>query len=302
MKITGPSPSSRFTLLPRKKNTDKSYFGHALILAGSPNMTGAARLAGEACLRSGAGLVTLGIPKGLRAVVAKKNIPELMCLGLPETSTGALASGAYPKIFSFIQARRVNCLAVGPGLTHEASVAGLVRKIVKTSSVPVVLDADGLNCFSAAGGSASGGRGYLRLLRVHRAPLVLTPHRGEFERLFSVRWPENETKRATLAKKLSRFYDVVLVLKGHRTLVVEHGNVYRNLTGNPGLAKGGSGDVLTGMIAAFIAQGLKPFQAAAWAVYFHGKAGDLAVREKGELSLSPSDTIDALPRAFKRSR
>lgn len=281
----------RFSLLPRNKKADKTHFGHALVLAGSSNMTGAARLAAEACLRSGAGLVTLGVPKSLRSVYAKKSIPELMCLGLPENKQGALSLEAYPKIFSYMRARRVNCLAIGPGLTHGASTAKLVQKIVKMSPVPVVLDADGLNCFSAGGG--------LNALKKHATPLILTPHRGEFERLFQTRWPEKETERVALAKKLSKFYGAVLVLKGHRTLVVERENVYKNLTGNPGMAKAGSGDVLTGVIAAFIAQGLKPFEAAAWGVYFHGKAGDLAAREKSELGLLASDIVAALPRVFK---
>ena len=292
MKLSG------FPLLPRKKAADKRHFGHAFILAGSPGMTGAACLAGEACLKSGAGLVTLGVPKGTQNIVSKKSISELMSLGLRESKAGALSPSAYAGILSFITSRAVNCLAVGPGMGHEAGTAALVHRVVKASPCPLVLDADGLNCFSAEGGSASGGKDGLRELRKHTSPLVLTPHRGEFERLFSEAWPERETKRVALAKKLSRFYDVVLVLKGHRTLVVECGNVYRNLTGNPGMAKGGSGDVLTGILAAFIAQGLRPFEAASWAVYFHGKAGDLAVREKGELSLLPSDLIDALPRAF----
>jgi NAD(P)H-hydrate epimerase len=279
----------RFSLIPRNTNADKSNFGHVFILAGSPGMTGAACLAGEACLKSGAGLVTLGVPKGLQNIYAKKQIPELMCLGLPESRKKTLGAQAYSKIISFIRARNVNCLAVGPGLSHEAGTAKLIQKIVRCSPVPVVLDADGLNCF----------KGHAEKLIKRQVPLVLTPHRREFERLFALPWPQAESQRAMLAKKLCRFYDVVLVLKGRCTLVADRHRVYRNLTGNPGMAKGGSGDVLTGIIAAFIAQGLDLFYAAVWAVYFHGKAGDAAVREKGELSLMPSDLIHALPRILK---
>ena len=136
-------------------------------------------------------------------------------------------------------------------------------------------------------------------LRRHAGPLVLTPHEREFERLFGQPLPNKPSGRMALAKKLSKFYDVVLVLKGHRTLVVESPQVYVNTTGNPGMAKGGTGDVLTGIIASFIGQGLGAFQAAVWAVYFHGKAGDFAARQKGELALTASDLIDALPKVFK---
>jgi hydroxyethylthiazole kinase-like uncharacterized protein yjeF len=187
--------------------------------------------------------------------------------------------------------RRINVVALGPGLTHEPSTARLVRKLVAALNVTVVLDADGLNSFS-------GRKGCREALKKHRAGLVLTPHRGEFERLFKKTVPASKKKMGELAKKLSKFYDVVLVLKGHKTLVTARDKQAWNSTGNPGMAKGGCGDVLTGIIAAFIAQGLDPFQAAVWAVYFHGKAGDLAVRERGELSLTASDLIDFLPKAF----
>ena len=285
MKISNTS----FGLLPRKKNVDKNSFGHVLILAGSPGMTGAARLAGEACLKAGAGLTTLGVPKGLGNIYAKKNIPELMCLALSQSKRGTISFAAYPKIISFLRERRITCLAIGPGLSYDTGTARLVQKIVGTSPIPVVLDADGLNCF----------KGCSEKLKSHRARLILTPHRGEFERLFATQWPEKESERSLLAKKLSKFYDVVLVLKSHRTLVTDGQKLYCNFTGNPGMAKGGSGDVLTGIIAAFVAQGLDPFRAAVWAVHFHGKAGDLAIREKSELSLMPSDLINALPHVLK---
>ena len=279
---------SRFPLLPRKKNTDKSHYGHVLVLAGSRGMTGAAVLAGQAALRSGSGLVTIGIPKSLENTVAKKSSPEIMRLGLPETKQGTLSFSALAKVLSCIQKRKINCLAVGPGLSTEPQTAKLVRSIVCDSPVPVVLDADGLNSFKSK----------IKFLRKHRASLVLTPHRREFERLFDEKWPERKDARIRLAKKLSKFYDVVLVLKSSGTLVVSRDNVYVNKTGNPGMAKGGSGDVLTGVIAALIAQGLDLFRASVWGVYFHGKAGDLAVKSNGELGLIASDLIECLPRVF----
>ena len=184
--------------------------------------------------------------------------------------------------------RKASVLLVGPGLAQNSETVKFIKKVVLTSHIPVVLDADGLNSF----------KGKPRELLCHKAPLVLTPHRREFERLFLVSWPESQTQRIELAKKLSKFYDVVLVMKGHRTLVAYAGKCYLNTTGNPGMAKGGSGDVLSGIIAAFIAQGLEPFLAACWAVYFHGMAGDMAVKERGELGLLASDIIRFLPKAF----
>ncbi len=251
-------------------------------------MSGAAVLCAEACLRSGAGLVTLACPKGLVSSLAKKLTPEVIFLPLTESKEGTLAPGAWPKLIQYTEQRKISVLAMGPGLTRHKGTAALVRKAASHSLVPIVLDADGLNAFES----------HAHKLRAHKAEFVLTPHAKEFERLFSKPCPVSLPARVTLAKKLARLYDVTIVLKGHHTLVVNPSQVYKNNTGNPGMAKGGAGDVLTGMIAAFIAQGLYPFQAASWAVYFHGKAGDLAVKVKGELGLLASDIIEFLPEAF----
>lgn len=277
----------KFPLLPRPKNADKTRFGHTLVLAGSPGMTGAAILASRAALAAGSGLVTLGLPKSLEPRVAK-SLLEAMQTGLPETQNGALSLKAFPAVQRFVEKRRVKSLAIGPGLSRGKETTALVRKITAEMTLPAVLDADGLNAFERKRG----------LLKRHRGPLILTPHEGEFERLFGEKAPASTASRAALAKKLSKFYDVVLVLKGAPTLVVQGEKVYVNRTGNPGLAKGGSGDVLTGVIAAFVAQGLEPFEAAAWGVYFHGLAADLAVKEKSQLALLAGDVIDFLPKAF----
>ena len=278
----------RFPLLPRKKKTSKHDYGHVLVLAGSKGLTGAAILTSRAAFVSGSGLVTLGAPRGLENFFAR-SLVEIMQLGLPETKEGALGRAAYSKIRAFIKQRKINSSAIGPGLSHSTETSALVRHLVKTAFLPLVLDADGLNSF----------RGKAKELRGHPSPLVLTPHEREFERLFGRPLPKKLPGRMALAKKLSKFYDVVLVLKGHRTLVVEDERVYVNKTGNPGMAKGGTGDVLTGIIASFMGQGLEAFEAAVWAVYFHGKAGDFAARRKGELSLSAGDLIEALPKVFK---
>ncbi len=278
----------KFPLLPRKKNTSKADYGHALILAGSTQMPGAAILAAEACLRSGAGLVTLAAPKSAHPLMAKRMSPEIIFLPLPEDKSGSVGVGAWPILRKVIQKRPTHVIAVGPGLTRNVGVLSLVRKVVGSAQVPIVLDADGINAFQFKS----------KDLQAHSSPMVMTPHQKEFERVFSVQCPKDTRQRLALAKKLAHLYDVTIVLKGHRTLVASEGQQYQNNTGNPGMAKGGTGDVLTGMIAAFIAQGLTPFKAACWAVYFHGKAGDLAVKVKGELGLLASDTIDFLPEAF----
>lgn len=278
----------KFPLLPRKKNTSKADYGHALILAGSASMPGAAILTAEACLKSGAGLVTLAAPKSAHALMAKRMSPEIIFLVLPEDRSGSVDVGAWSILRNVIQKRPIHVIAVGPGLTRNVGASSLIRKVVGSAKVPVVLDADGINAFQFKS----------KALQRHTAPLVMTPHQKEFERVFSVQCPTGTRQRLALAKKLAHLYDVTIVLKGHRTLVAGQDRQYQNNTGNPGMAKGGTGDVLTGMIAAFIAQGLTPFEAACWAVYFHGKAGDMAVKEKGELGLVASDIISFLPKVF----
>ncbi|OIO39188.1 MAG: NAD(P)H-hydrate dehydratase [Candidatus Omnitrophica bacterium CG1_02_46_14] len=278
----------KFPLLPRKKNTDKSHYGHALILAGSQGMSGAAILASRSALESGCGLVTLATPKSLIPIVAK-SLPEVMQLALPETKSASAGASAFPKLMCFIQKRKINALLAGPGLSQNVETAKLVRKLISTAPVATVLDADGLNSYKAKTAELKG----------HAAPLVLTPHKKEFERLFLEKWPEERACRIKLAKRLSKFYDVVLVMKGPGTLVVCGDRCYINNTGNPGMAKGGAGDVLAGVITAFICQKLDPFLAASWAVYFHGRAADIAVKERGELGLVASDIIRFLPKAFR---
>lgn len=259
-------------------------------------MPGAAVLAARAALASGAGLVTLAMPRSLSKIITHRLV-EAMQLALPETSEGSIASTAYSRITDFIQKRRVSSVLIGPGLSQNPQTAALVRRLVASINAPLVLDADGLNaCRGAPLGRPPS------TLRHHAAPLVVTPHKREFERLFAETWPENETARIRLAKKLSKLYDGVLILKGHRTLVVKGDRcLHVNTSGNPGMAKGGSGDVLAGMITAFIAQGLSDFEAARWAVYTHGLAGDLAVKKTGELGLLASNLIDHLPQAFKKA-
>lgn len=273
-------PSEPFGLLPRPANADKSRFGHALIVAGSRNMPGAAALAVQAALASGAGLTTAALPVELEK--QSRLVPaEAMRLWWGRED-------AARRILAFIQQRRVNSCVIGPGLGLAGATQTMVRALVRAAAVPLVLDADGLN---ALAGRAD------KLVR-RSAPLVLTPHAAECARLFAVRVPSDRAGRAALAKKISQLYHGVLVLKGPSTVVAENGKLYVNASGNPGLAKGGSGDVLAGMIGAFIAQGLGPYRAACWAVYLHGRAADLAVKRTSQLGLTASKLIEYLPKSF----
>jgi len=273
-------------LLLRRPDAHKGDFGHIFVLAGSARFSGAAVLSGEAAIRSGAGLVTLGIPKSLNSAIIKIKPKEVMTLPLPETSDGSLSSGGYKKIKDFV--KNADVLVVGPGLTQNKSTQVLTRKVISKIDKPMVIDADGLNALA----------GHLDLLRVTR---ILTPHPGEMARLLGVSIKKVQDNRIYITRKFAKDYKVTLVLKGHDTIVADfNGNLYINKTGNPGMATAGSGDVLTGMIAAFLAQGLKAFDASKCAVYLHGLAGDLAAKEKTQLGMIASDIIDKIPEAVKK--
>ncbi len=273
-------------LLPRRPDAHKGDFGHIFILAGSARFSGAAVLSGEAAIRSGAGLVTLGIPKSLNSAIIKIKPKEVMTLPLPETSDGSLSSAGYKKIKDFV--KNADVLVVGPGLTQNKSTQVLTRKVISKIDKPMVIDADGLNALA----------GHLDLLGFAR---ILTPHPGEMARLLGVSIKKVQDNRIYITRKFAKDYKVTLVLKGHDTIVADFsGNLYINKTGNPGMATAGSGDVLTGMIAAFLAQGLKAFDASKCAVYLHGLAGDLAAKEKTQLGMIASDIIDKIPEVVKK--
>jgi NAD(P)H-hydrate epimerase len=281
-------------LLQRSPKANKGDFGHIFILAGSARFSGAAVLCGEAAMRSGAGLVTLGIPAGLNSAIIKMKLKEVMTLPLPETKHGSLSLSGYKRIKDFIKS--INVLAVGPGLGRDESTKFLVRKVIAEIDKPMVIDADGLNALV----------GYLSLLKVtrsqgHKVTRILTPHPGEMARLLGISVNKVQAKRKEIAKEFVRDYKVTLVLKGYQTVVADYeGNFYINKTGNPGMATAGSGDVLTGIIGAFLGQGLSAFDSAKYAVYLHGLAGDLAAKEKTQISLIASDIIDKIPEAIKK--
>ena len=272
-------------LLHRRLNAHKGDFGHIFILAGSRRFSGAAVLCSEAALRTGAGLVTLGIPKSLNNAIIKIKPKEVMTLPLPQTREGSLSVRSYKKIEDFI--KNIDVLVAGPGLSQNKSTQDLVRKVISKTDKPVVVDADGINALV----------GHLDLLGVVQ---ILTPHPGEMARLLGISVKRVQNNRKEIAKKFARDYNVTVVLKGYNTVVADKRNIYINRTGNPGMATAGSGDVLTGMIAACLGQGLSAFAAAKCAVYLHGLAGDLAAKEKTQISLIASDIIDKIPEAVKK--
>ncbi|MFA6350049.1 MAG: NAD(P)H-hydrate dehydratase [Candidatus Omnitrophota bacterium] len=280
-------------LLQRKVNSHKGDFGHVFIIAGSPSFSGAAILTAQAAMRSGSGLVTLGIPKGINSSLIKIKPIEAMTLPLEQSRLGNLSLDSFKQINDF--AKNVDVIIVGPGLGKELTTQKLARKIIKTIRKPMVIDADGLNALVF-------GLSVLRRTRDERREMILTPHPAEMARLMgkSVKFVQNSRKE--VAKKFAQDYNVTVVLKGHNTIVASgKGNIYINKTGNPGMATAGSGDVLSGIIASFMGQGLDAFSAAKYAVYIHGLAGDLAAKRKTQISMIASDIIDSIPEVVKRS-
>ncbi|MEK6727297.1 MAG: NAD(P)H-hydrate dehydratase [Candidatus Omnitrophota bacterium] len=279
-------------LLRRSPDAHKGDFGHILMLAGSARFSGAAVLCAQAAYRCGAGLVTLGIPKSLNTAIIKIKPKEAMTLPLPETKEGTLSSGAFKQVKYF--SKNIDVVVIGPGLTQNKSTQAFARKVISGINKPMVIDADGLNALA----------GHLKILRTPHSAVrtrVLTPHPGEMSRLLGVSVKKAQSSRKETAINFAKDYKVTLALKGHNTVVADYnGSLYVNKTGNPGMATAGSGDVLTGIIAAFLGQGLDAFSAAKFAVYLHGLAGDLAAKEKTQTSLIASDIIDKIPKAIKR--
>lgn len=274
----------------RKADSHKGDYGHVLVVAGSPRYSGAAVLCAEAAMRSGAALVTLAVPSGLNASIIKIKPKEVMTLPLPQTSGGSFSSTAFRTISASLN---FDVLALGPGIAPNPSAYALVRKLLASVQKPAVIDAGGLDAI----------RDDLELLRNREGvETLITPHPGEMARLLGIKTSEIQKNRKYIAKKFAREYNSTVILKGHGTVVADPGgNIYINNTGNPGMATAGSGDVLAGIIAAFLGQGLKAFDAAKYGVYIHGLAGDLAAEEKTQLSLIASDIIQKLPEAFKKT-
>jgi NAD(P)H-hydrate epimerase len=271
-------------LSPRRPDSNKGDYGRVLVVAGSRGMTGAAILCGTAALRGGAGLVRLAVPASEQPIVACGN-PCYMTVALACDEAGRLDTTASNELAKLLDANDV--AAVGPGLGQSEGTTACVKESL-ASSTALVLDADGLNVL----------RGETDLLRNRAAPLILTPHPGEFARLIRSDIGAVQRQREELPTAFAAAHKLVLVLKGDASLVTDGKRLYRNTTGNPGMATGGTGDVLTGLIAALLGQGLDAFAAAQLGVHLHGLAGDLAREDRGEVSLIATDLIDYLPRVL----
>jgi ADP-dependent NAD(P)H-hydrate dehydratase / NAD(P)H-hydrate epimerase len=279
----------------RKTAAHKGNFGHVLLLAGSVGKTGAAALAAKSALRAGAGLVTVATAKSALPIIASLGM-EFMTEPLPESDSGTVSLRAldYGRLDKLVEGKTV--LAVGPGIGTVPETSELVRTVVNRYNLPVVIDADGLNAFAGSMSSFRNGREY-------RYPAVLTPHPGEMARLVGQKTADIQKNRLGVARNFARQYKLYLVLKGYRTLsAAPDGQVWVNPTGNPGMATGGTGDVLTGILAGLLAQHAErpTIEVIASAVYLHGLAGDLASQKVGETSMIAGDLMEALPEAFAR--
>ena len=259
----------------------KGNFGKLLLLCGSRGYTGAAFFAAMGALRSGAGLVFLGVPESIYGIEAVK-LNEPVIFPLPDVD-GRLSADAVPEILSRLP--RMDAVLVGPGLGQSDGTLAVVRAVLEKAECPVVVDADGINVL----------RAHRDLLRGRKSPTILTPHDGEFARLGGIIGEDRMAAAAALADDLG----CVVLLKGHETCVTDGTDGYINPTGNSGMAVGGSGDVLAGVITALLGAGLPPLEAAACGAWLHGAAGDRCAAELGQYGMLPTDMLSALPRLMK---
>ncbi len=270
----------------RRPDSHKGDTGHALVIAASPGKTGAAAMAATAVLRVGGGLVTLAVPQSLNPRL-ETMVVEAMTLPLPENRGGALTEAAFDAISKASTDKR--CIAIGPGLGTDPETRPLVHRVVETSNLPLVIDADGLNHLVD----------HLDLLKARKTPTIITPHPGEMARLMGCASPQVQADRITAARDLARQYQIHVILKGARTLIADpEGSVWINPTGNPGMASGGMGDVLTGAVAGLLAQGCPPLDAAIAAVYLHGLAADMLATKTSRGFLA-TEVMNTLPQAVQ---
>lgn len=259
----------------------KGDFGKILLLCGSRGFTGAAYFAAMGALRCGAGLVYLGVPESIYAIEAGK-LNEPVVFPLPEKD-GKLSQAALEDVLPRLP--QMDAVVLGCGLGRSEETTAVIQAVLQQAPCPVVLDADGIN----------GLTGHMDVVRRRAWPTILTPHDGEFLRMGGQLGPDRMASAAETARDLG----CIVLLKGHRTCITDGIRGYRNLTGNPGMAVGGSGDVLAGMIGGLLGQKLPPLEAAACAAWLHGAAGDLCAQELGQYAMLPSDMLQALPRLLK---
>lgn len=269
-------------IIPNRNITaHKGNFGRILLLCGSRGYTGAAYLAAMGALRTGAGLVYLGVPESIYAIEAVK-LNEPIVLPLPDED-GQLAAAAVDEIRTLLL--KMDAVLIGPGLGQSKGTLAVLKTVLREFHGPVVLDADGINLLAQ----------HKFLLRGRTAPTVLTPHEGEFVRLGG----DIGADRRSAADELARELGCIVVLKGHGTIITDGVTSYRNPTGNPGMAVGGSGDVLAGMVSSLLGQGIVPLEAAAAAAWLHGAAGDRCAEKLGQYGMLPTDLLEELPRLMK---
>ena len=271
-------------LLPvRPRRAHKGDFGKVLLLCGSRGLAGAAMLAATAALRTGSGLVYLGVPEAIYPI-ASGACASAVVFPLACDAEGRLSFAALGEIEKRLP--DMDAVLFGPGLGQSEELFRLEAELLKRCRMPMVLDADGINLLA----------GHIDLLRGSSCPVILTPHDGEYQRLGG---NPKAKDRVSDAMAFAAATGTILLLKGHRTIVTDGLNVYRNTTGNPGMATGGSGDVLSGVIVSMLGQHVMPLEAAAAAAWVHGAAGDLAAREIGEYGMIPEDIVGHIPRLLR---
>lgn len=278
----------RTVLSPRAGDAHKGTTGHLLVVGGCPGKSGAAAMSAMSAMRAGAGLVTIGVGETLVPIMDTM-AAECMSLPLPDSGTGLLKIDALEKIIEFMEGMKA--LAMGPGMGTDPGTGELVRKILSASEVPMVIDADGLNNIA----------GHMNVLKNRKGPVILTPHPGEMSRLNGKSVEEIQKDRIKTARGFAEQYNVHLVLKGAKTVIAHpDGRLFINPTGNPGMASGGMGDVLTGLIAGFLAQGYAPEDAAHIGVYLHGAAADFLSDAMGPFGYIAGDVMESVPAEIKR--
>ncbi len=272
----------------RVNDSNKGDYGKVFIIAGSTGLTGAAVLAASAALRSGSGLITVGIPKSLSAIMEVK-LTEVMSVPLEDEKKGVLSLKCVSQIIEKLN--KIDVLVFGPGLSYNAVILAILTDILKQSDVPIIIDADGINALAQN----------INVLEEKKCPVIITPHPGEMSRLTGLSIQKIQTNRIKVAQDFARQWKVTVVLKGTRTIVAfPNGDVFINCTGNAGMATGGMGDVLSGIIASLIGQGMNPEDAAVAGVYLHGMAGDVCSENIGQHGLIPTDVIQMLPIVFRQ--